>query len=86
MATKEITVLLEDTQLKAIRKLRAGNVSQFVQHSVRIALFDAAEWREMLKDALRETGGRLAPNERAWADRILTGKGSRSGVRESDAP
>jgi hypothetical protein len=43
-----------------------------VQHAVRIALHDAAGWKEMLEDALRQTGGPLTKNERAWADAILS--------------
>ena len=40
--------------------------------SVGVALADAAGWREMLKDALHQTGGPLTKKERAWADAILS--------------
>lgn len=51
---------------------QAANVSAFVKHAVGVALSDAAGWREMLKDALRQTGGPLTKKERAWADGILS--------------
>jgi Arc/MetJ-type ribon-helix-helix transcriptional regulator len=76
MPTQKIIVTLDDDQVKEIRALvaarQAGNVSTFVQHAVRIALHDAAGWKEMLEDALRQTGGPLTKNERAWADAILS--------------
>lgn len=81
MATTKITITLEDQQIDAIRALvSAGgspNVSAFVKHAVEIALFDAAGWREMLNDALRETGGPLTKKERAWADALLDGQKKR---------
>jgi Arc/MetJ-type ribon-helix-helix transcriptional regulator len=76
MATTKITITLPDDQLEEIRALvaaeRAANVSAFVQHAVGVALFDAAGWREMLKDALQQTGGALTKKERAWADALLS--------------
>ena len=76
MATTKITITLRDDQLEEIRALveagQAANVSAFVQHAVGIALNDAAGWREMLKDALEQSGGPLTNKERAWADAILT--------------
>src|SRR5262249_53591685 len=61
MATTKITITLEDSQVEEIRALvgagQASSVSGFVQHAVKIALFDAAGWKEMLDDALRQTGG-----------------------------
>ena len=76
MATKKITITLEDGQLEEIRDLvakgQAASVSGFVKHAVTVALSDAAGWREMLKDALQETGGPLTKEERAWADAILS--------------
>ncbi len=75
MATTKITITLEDDQLEEIRGLVAGgqaaNTSAFVKHAVAIALSDAVGWREMLKDALQQTGGPLTKKERAWADAIL---------------
>ena len=75
MATTKITVTLPDDQIHSIRELvaagRAGSVSAFVKHAVGVALFDAAGWREMLNDALRQTGGPLTKDERKWADARL---------------
>ena len=36
-----------------------------------VGLFDAAGWKSMLDDALRETGGSLTKAERKWADALL---------------
>jgi Arc/MetJ-type ribon-helix-helix transcriptional regulator len=75
MATTKITITLEDDQVRAIREYvgagKAASVSGFVKHAVGIALFDAAGWRTMLDDALRETGGPLTKEERGWADTLL---------------
>ena len=55
MATDKITITLQDEQLAEIRALvgagKARSVSGFVQNAVRVALFDAAGWQEMLTDA-----------------------------------
>jgi Arc/MetJ-type ribon-helix-helix transcriptional regulator len=76
MATQKITVTLDDDQVQEIRALvaagQAANVSAFVQHAVGVALHDAAGWKEMLNDALRQTGGPLSKTERAWADAVLS--------------
>jgi Arc/MetJ-type ribon-helix-helix transcriptional regulator len=88
MATSKITITLPDEQIDEIRALiaagEAANVSAFVKHAVGVALSDAAGWREMLNDALRQTGGPLTTKEREWADAILaprarggSGKGRR---------
>jgi Arc/MetJ-type ribon-helix-helix transcriptional regulator len=75
MATKKITVTLDERQLEQIRTLvRAGtasSVSGFVQHAVAVALDDVAGWGAMLAEALHQTGGALSDDERAWADDIL---------------
>ena len=75
MATTKITITLPDEQLREVRALvaagRAGSASGFVQHAVGVALHDAAGWREMLADALEQTGGPLTRKERAWADTLL---------------
>ncbi|HWF08444.1 MAG TPA: hypothetical protein VG297_08265 [Bryobacteraceae bacterium] len=75
MATAKITITLPLEQLDEIRSLvaagQAASISGFVQHAVGVALFDAAGWREMLGEALRQTGGPLTKKERAWADTIL---------------
>ena len=49
----------------------APSVSGFVQHAVAVALDDVAGWGVMLAEALRETGGVLSDDERAWADDVL---------------
>ena len=76
MATTKITITLDDGQLQEVRAIvaagQASNVSAFVKHAVGVALSDAAGWREMLNDALRQTGGPLTKKERAWADGILS--------------
>jgi Arc/MetJ-type ribon-helix-helix transcriptional regulator len=81
MATTKITITLENHQLEEVRALvaagAAASVSAFVKHAVGVALFDAAGWREMLEDALRQTGGPLMKKERAWADAILSPRGQK---------
>ena len=81
MATTKITITLQDAQVEEIRALvaagQAANVSAFVKHAVAVALFDAAGWREMLEDALRQTGGPLTKKERAWADAFLSPQGQK---------
>lgn len=75
MATKKITITLDEDQLDRIRHLvssgKAASVSGFVQHAVRVSLDDVAGWGALLADALTQTGGDLTADERAWADRIL---------------
>jgi Arc/MetJ-type ribon-helix-helix transcriptional regulator len=75
MATKKVTVTLDQRQLDRIRALvdagSATSVSGFVQHAVDVALDDVAGWGALLAEALRETGGALSDEERAWADGIL---------------
>lgn len=41
---------------------------------VQLVLDGAAEWKEMLAEALEQTGGPLTDQERAWADGILQGR------------
>lgn len=80
MASRKVTVTLDETQLDRVRRLvdagSASSVSGFVQHAVAVALDDVAGWGELLADALRETGGPLSEEERAWADQLL-GAGTR---------
>jgi Arc/MetJ-type ribon-helix-helix transcriptional regulator len=77
MATKKLTITLDEEQLEAVRRLvaqeKAESVSAFVKHAVDVALADVAGWGAMLGVALRETGGPLTAKERAWADSILKG-------------
>ena len=80
MATRKVTITLDETQLDQIRSLveagTAPSVSGFVQHAVAAALDDVAGWGAMLAEALRQTGGALSDKERAWADDVL-GTGTR---------
>lgn len=75
MATRKVTVTLDEAQVDAMRKLvaagSASSVSGFVQHAVSVALDDVAGWGTLLAEALRETGGPLTDVERAWADELL---------------
>ncbi len=61
MATTKVTITLPDDQIRSIRELvaagKAASLSGFVKHAVTVGLFDAAGWRAMLDDALRQTGG-----------------------------
>ena len=83
MATTRITITLQDDQVEEIRALvvaagEAASASAFVKHAVGVALFDAAGWRDMLEDALQQTGGPLTKKERAWADALLSPEGQKS--------
>jgi Arc/MetJ-type ribon-helix-helix transcriptional regulator len=75
MATKKVTVTLEEEQLEQIRQLvkkgQASSVSGFVQHAVSVSLDDAAVWGLMLAEMLEATGGPASPEEQAWADEVL---------------
>ena len=89
MATQKVTVTLDDDQVKEIRALvaagQAANISAFVQHALGVALHDAAGWKEMLEDALRQTGGPLTKNERAWADALLSSRERKRGPKKGEA-
>ena len=79
MATRKVTITLDEAQLVRIRDLvaagKAKTVSGFVQHAVSVALDDVAGWGAALAEALARTGGDLTAEERKWADEILgTGK------------
>jgi Arc/MetJ-type ribon-helix-helix transcriptional regulator len=84
MATRKVTVTLEEEQLARIKGLvtagKASTISGFVQHAVNVALDDVAGWGAMLADALSKTGGDLTAEERVWADEVL-GTGKRRGKR-----
>jgi Arc/MetJ-type ribon-helix-helix transcriptional regulator len=89
MATTKVTVTVGDDQLRDIgAQVAAGlapSVSGFVKHAIRIALFDAAGWREMLSDALKETGGPITEGERTWADSVLSPRPPRKRARKRRA-
>jgi Arc/MetJ-type ribon-helix-helix transcriptional regulator len=82
MATKKITVTIDERQLAQIHALvesgTAPSVSGFVQHAVNIVLDDVAGWGSLLAEALRETGGSLTDEERSWADSVLRTSKQRS--------
>ena len=75
MATRKITVTLAEEQVDQVRALveagQAASVSGFVAHAVGVALDDVAGWGAVLAEALEATGGKLSPDERAWADEAL---------------
>jgi Arc/MetJ-type ribon-helix-helix transcriptional regulator len=75
MATQKVTITLDQVQLDQIRALvaagTAASVSGFVQHAVTVSLDDVAGWGAMLAEALRQTGGAITDDERAWADTVL---------------
>jgi Arc/MetJ-type ribon-helix-helix transcriptional regulator len=75
MATKKVTITLDTVQLERVRELvesgTASSVSGFVQHAVGVAIDDVAGWGALLAQALRETGGSLSDDEKAWADEML---------------
>lgn len=89
MATIKLTITLDEDQLEEIRRLveagTASSVSGFVKHAVGTALHDAAGWKEMLEDALQETGGPLTKRERAWADALLSPRPRKGGGRRKKA-
>lgn len=75
MATKKITITLEEEQLDRIRSVvesgKAKSVSGFVQHAVGVALDDIAGWDALLSQALVESGGDISDEEQVWADGVL---------------
>ena len=89
MATAKITITLQQNQLEEIRALvaagEATSVSGFVQHAINVALHDAAGWRELLEEALEQTGGPLTKKERSWADALLTSQEQKKSSRRGRA-
>jgi Arc/MetJ-type ribon-helix-helix transcriptional regulator len=75
MATKKVTITLDEGDVARIRSLvdagSAASVSGFVQHAVGVALDDVAGWGAVLAEALDATGGPLSQAERGWADEVL---------------
>lgn len=75
MATRKVTITLDEDQLDRVRSLvaagKAPSVSGFVQHAVGVALDDVAGWGTLLAEALDATGGALSADEQEWADEIL---------------
>ena len=89
MATRKITITLREDQIEEIRALvtagQAASVSAFAQHAVGVALSDAEGWKEMLEDALQQTGGPLTKKERAWADALLSQRQEKRRVKNGKA-
>lgn len=89
MATQKVTITLPEDQIKEIRSLvkagQAASISGFVQHAVGIAISDAAGWKEMLHEALQQTGGPLTDKERAWADKLLSSHEAKKRNRKGKA-
>ncbi len=75
MVTRKVTITLDEQQVDRVRALvdagKAPTVSGFIRHAVGIALDDVAGWGALIAEALRDTGGPLSSDERAWADDIL---------------
>jgi Arc/MetJ-type ribon-helix-helix transcriptional regulator len=78
MATAKITITLPDRQLEEIRKRVAAqnspSVSGFIQQAVQKSLENAAEFRALVEESLKKTGGPLKPKERAWARKTLSAR------------
>jgi hypothetical protein len=76
MATTKITITVDNDQLAEIHALvadrQASCVSGFIKRAAQTALPDVAGWRDLLKDALEQTGGPLTKKERRWADQLLS--------------
>jgi Arc/MetJ-type ribon-helix-helix transcriptional regulator len=89
LATTKITITLENDQIGEIRALvaagKTASISAFVKHAVGVALHDASGWREMLKDALEQTGGPLTKKERVWADALLSPRHRKRSSRKGQA-
>ena len=87
--TTKVTITLDNDQLARIRELvRAAqslNVSAFVKHAVGVSLDDVAGWREMLKEALDQTGGPLTDKEEAWLDSIFSPEKQKKAGRKRKA-
>ena len=87
--TTKVTITLPNDQLEEIHALvtaeEAASVSGFVQHAVNVALHDAAGWRELLEQAICETGGPLTKKERAWADSVLSASARKRRSRKPKA-
>jgi Arc/MetJ-type ribon-helix-helix transcriptional regulator len=78
MATTKVTITLPDRQLDEIRRRvsarESASVSGFIQQAVQKSLENAAEFRAMVEESLKATGGPLTPKERAWARSMLSSR------------
>ena len=89
MATTKLTITPKDEQIDEIKALvaagAAASLSGFVQHAVGLALHDAAGCREMLEEAIEQTGGPLTKKERDWADALLAAPKQKRSLRNGKA-
>ena len=78
MATVKITITLPERQFEDIKKRVAAqespSISGFIQRAVQKSLDNAAAFRAMLEEGLKQTGGPVTPKERAWARRMLSAR------------
>ena len=72
-----------DGLLKTWRSNPLLRVSGFIQQAVQKSLENAAEFRAIVEEALKKTGGPLKPKERAWARKMLSAR--RRGTRPRTA-
>jgi hypothetical protein len=74
-STTKFTITLDNAQFDEIKRLvsagHAPSVSGFVKKAIDTALNDVVGWRQMLDEALAQTGGPPTAAERKWADDIL---------------
>jgi Arc/MetJ-type ribon-helix-helix transcriptional regulator len=89
MATRKVTITLDEGDLEKVKELvargNAASVSAFVQHAVEVSLADVAGWGALLGEALRQSGGPLTKKERLWADGILGASDRKRNSRRSAA-
>ncbi len=89
MATRKVTITLDEEHLVRVRKLvesgSATRVSGFVQHAIAVVLDDVAGWGAMLAEALRDTGGALSAAEKDWANEVLGVKNDKRPSRHTAA-
>jgi Arc/MetJ-type ribon-helix-helix transcriptional regulator len=75
IATSKVTITPPDHQVEEIRNrvasLEAPSVSEFIQQAVGRSLANAAEFQEMIRRSLQETGGPVTAKEKVWARKIV---------------
>jgi Arc/MetJ-type ribon-helix-helix transcriptional regulator len=76
IATMKVTITLSERQLQEVRRRLAADecasISGFIQDAVQKSLDNAAEFRGMVEQGLKESGGPLTSKERQWARRMLS--------------
>jgi Arc/MetJ-type ribon-helix-helix transcriptional regulator len=87
MATRKVTVTVDERDLEAIRALVASgevaNVSAFIQHAVRVSLRNDDDFDALLATSLEASGGPMTDEERRWAEEML---GVKSQPRRTRTP